>query len=70
MIKKAIEERRKKDPRSKEDYDNSQAIKLKKEKEQKINRKIKTTKKIVTVAADFCQSPDGETSIVALGLID
>ena len=41
-----------------------------KEKDKKITRKIKTTKEIYTVAADFCQSKDGEKSIVALALID
>ena len=33
-------------------------------------KKIKTTKEIYTVAADFCQSKDGEKSFVALALID
>jgi len=54
VIKKALEERRKKDKRTEEDQENNQAILLRKEKEHKINRKIKTTKEIYTVAADFC----------------
>ena len=33
-------------------------------------KKIKTTKEIYTVAADFCQSNNGEKSLVALALID
>ena len=43
---------------------------VRREKEQKITRKIKTTKEIYTVAADFCQSPCGEKALVALALID
>jgi len=33
-------------------------------------KKIKTTKEIYTVAADFCQSKNGDKSLVALALID
>lgn len=69
-IKRALEERRKLDKRTKEDIEKSQAALLRREKEQKINRKIKTTKEIYTVAADFYLSPNGEKALVALALID
>ena len=41
-----------------------------KEEKKKVTRKLKTTKEIYTVAADFCQSKNGENSLVALALVD
>lgn len=69
MIKKALDDRKKRDVKFKQAMENAAYLKQK-EKDKKITRKIKTTKEIYTVAADFCQSKDGEKSIVALALID
>lgn len=69
-IKKALEERRIRENRTKEDSEREAQAALRKERDQKIARKLKTTKEIYTVAADYCLSPDGNQARVALALID
>lgn len=69
-IKKALDERRKRDGKTGEDEERVAAALLRKEREQKIARKLKTTKEIYTVAADYSLSPDGSMARVALALID
>ena len=58
-INKALEERRIRENRTKEDTERDAAALARKERESKIARKLKTTKEIYTVAADYCLSPDG-----------
>lgn len=70
ILKKALEDRRKREGRDKNDMMKSSAALIRREKEQKIARKLKKTKEIHTIAADYCQSRKGDNSIVALALID
>ena len=67
MIKKAIEERRQRDIANNEVIT---YVKVKDSSKNYQNRKLKETKEINTVSADFCQSKSGDMQYVCLALID
>lgn len=72
QIKKALDERKARDMMMKGGKDDEPQFLYKRRTDITSNptKKIKTTKEIYTVAADFCQSKNGDKSLVALALID
>lgn len=73
QIKKALAERKARDMKAK-GFKNEENFELfnmnKNDATTNASKKVKTTKEIYTVAADFCQSKCGTKSLVALALID